>query len=109
MATIFKFQEKFDEEKVYKEKVFETPNYLIIHFHLKANQKIPLHKSPSEVIVTVLKGKGKFFIGNYDNITELNIGDVLKYDREELHGFEAIEDMVVQALITPNPIERLKL
>ncbi len=104
MATIIKIDEnKFSDNRPFSERLVETPNLILIHFYLKKGQKINLHSSPSEVITTVVKGKGKFYIGSIENSIELNTGETIKYDPKEPHGFEALEDMVVEAVITPNP------
>ncbi len=104
MATIIKFDEKkFNEKRPFTERVVESPNLLIIHFYLKKGQKISLHTSPSEVVTTVAKGSGKFFIGSLENYEILKTGESIKYDSKEPHGFEAVEDMVVEAVISPNP------
>jgi quercetin dioxygenase-like cupin family protein len=104
MAKIIKIDEtKFSDKRPTTEKLSESPNLILIHFYLKKGQKINLHSSPSEVITTVVKGKGKFFIGSVENFVELNIGECIKYDPKEPHGFEALEDTVVEAVITPNP------
>ncbi len=104
MATTIKIDEaKFSEKRPVTEKLVETQNLVIIHFYLKKGQKINLHSSPSEVLTTVVKGKGKFYIGSTENFTELKVGESVKYDPKEPHGFEAVEDMVVEAVITPNP------
>ncbi len=104
MATVIKFDEnKFSDKRPYTERLVETQNLILIHFYLKKGQKINLHSSPSEVITTVVKGKGKFYIGSVENYVELDTGESIKYDPKEPHGFEALEDMVVEAVITPNP------
>lgn len=104
MAIVIKIDEtKFDEKRPSTQKLVESPNLILVHFYLKKGQKINLHSSPSEVITTVVKGKGKFFIGSIENFVELDTGESVKYDPKEPHGFEALEDMVVEAIITPNP------
>ena len=40
---------------------------------------------------------------NLENYEILNVGESIKYNPKEPHGFEAIEDMIVEAIITPNP------
>ncbi|NPA53932.1 MAG: cupin domain-containing protein, partial [Aquificae bacterium] len=99
----------FNEEKPFSEKILATDNMVIVHFYLKKGQKIPLHTSKSEVLVTVLLGKGKFFVGNEENIEILNEKESYFYQSEEPHGFEALENMIVQAVISPNPQQKIKL
>lgn len=106
---IYPVSEKFNSEKPYSEKIISTNNMVIIHFYLKKGQKIPLHISKSEVFVTVLSGKGKFFMGSEENIEILSEEESLFYESNEPHGFEALEDMIIQAVISPNPQQKIKL
>ncbi len=106
---IYSVVEKFNEEKPYSEKILATDNMVIVHFYLKKGQKIPLHVSKSEVLTTVLKGKGKFFVGSEKNTEILEETESYFYQSEEPHGFEAIEDMIVQAVISPNPQKKINI
>lgn len=106
---IYPVSENFNFEKPISEKIISTDNLVVIHFYLKKGQKIPLHKSSSEVFVTVLKGKGKFFYGSETQFEILEIEESLYYQPNEPHGFEAEEDMIVQAVITPNPQRKISL
>jgi len=106
---IYPVGENFSEEKPVSEKMIATDNLVVVHFYLKAGQKIPLHSSTSEVFVTVLKGKGRFFYGSQDQYEILNRGESFYYEPQEPHGFEAQEDMIVQAVITPNPQKKLQI
>ncbi len=100
---IYPVSEKFNPERPLSEKLIATDNLVVVHFYLKSGQKIPLHISKSEVFVTVLKGKGKFYYGDENSYEILQEEESLYYQSEEPHGFEAEEDMIVQAIITPNP------
>ncbi|MEZ0323243.1 MAG: cupin domain-containing protein [Hydrogenothermaceae bacterium] len=102
-------KDRFSSEKPVVEKVTDTDNGRIVLFFLKKGQIIELHRSPSDVIVTVLFGKGRFFIGSKDVYRDINCGETVIYEPNELHGFEAIEDMVVQAVITPIPVKKIEL
>ncbi|WP_457639289.1 cupin domain-containing protein [Persephonella sp.] len=106
---IYPVGENFSEEKPVSEKMIATDNLVVVHFYLRAGQKIPLHSSKSEVFVTVLKGKGKFFYGSEEQYETLKEEESLYYQPEEPHGFEAEEDMIVQAVITPNPQKKIQL
>ncbi|WP_448587939.1 cupin domain-containing protein [Thermocrinis sp.] len=70
-----------------------------ILFCLRKGQKVPLHTSHHRVITLVLSGKGGFFLGSEENSVELKEGEFVLYEREEPHGFYALEDMVVLAFI----------
>lgn len=50
----------FNDEKPHIQPATTGKNFKMVYFHLKAGQKIPLHTTSSEVVVTVLKGKGNF-------------------------------------------------
>ncbi len=100
---------KLKNDRVHTEVVIDVPEFKLVHFYLKAGQKVSLHASKSNVLTTVLKGKGKFFIGNEGNKTILNQGESIYYESMEPHGFEAIEDMIVEAFISPNPVPKINL
>jgi quercetin dioxygenase-like cupin family protein len=51
------------------------------------------------VITLVLSGRGMFFLGSEENFVELKGGDYVLYERQEPHGFYALEDMVVLAFV----------
>ncbi|RUM46714.1 MAG: cupin domain-containing protein [Hydrogenothermus sp.] len=93
----------FSEEKPITKRLFANKDMIIVHFYLKSGQKIPMHASPSTVLVSVLEGKGKFFIDNEDNFEILEKGESFIYNPKQPHGFLALEDMIVQAVIAPNP------
>ncbi len=110
MAEILKLDfEKFKEERPYSERVLDSNDCLIIHFYLKKDQKIPMHTSPSRVIVTVLFGSGRFFYRTEESFAELKSGETIVYESDEPHGFEAIEDMIVQAVIVPKPVRKIEI
>ncbi|WP_293445479.1 cupin domain-containing protein [Persephonella sp.] len=106
---IYPVSERFDPVKPVSEKMIATDNLVVVHFYLKEGQKIPLHASKSDVFVTVLKGKGKFYYGSENSYEALETGESLYYQPEEPHGFEAEEDMIVQAIISPNPQKKITL
>lgn len=101
------FKDRFSDEKPVIEKVEDTENARVVLFFLKKGQVINLHRSPSDVIVSVLKGKGRFFFGDVESFRDLESGETVIYSPNEAHGFEAIEDLVVQAIITPIPINKI--
>lgn len=103
MATIIykeNFKDRFSENQVVVERIKFSEKLKVILFFLKKGQIVDLHTSPLNVIVTVLEGSGKFFIGNKEEYRDLKAGDTLIYDPNEPHGFEATEDMIIQAVIT---------
>ena len=100
---------RFNDEKAVAKKVLETQNSRIVLFFLKKGQKVDLHQSPSDVILTVLEGNGRFFIGNKEEFKDLTNGEFIIYKPNEPHGFEALTDLIVQAIITPIPVKKITL
>ncbi len=110
MAKVIKpDEEKFTDDRPNTEVVLDVPEFKLVHFYLKAGQKVSLHSSKSHVFTTVLKGHGKFFIGSEDKYETLNEGESIYYKPLEPHGFEALEDMIVEAFISPNPNPKINL
>jgi quercetin dioxygenase-like cupin family protein len=110
MSVVKVLEEKFNPEAPGRELVYEDANAKVIRFFLKAGQEIKPHKSPSSVFISVLKGKLSFYLGKEDREEILEEGATVFYEPEELHGFKALEDSVVQAVITPNPTaQKLKV
>jgi quercetin dioxygenase-like cupin family protein len=103
------FNSKFSDEKVVIEKVADIQNVRILLFFLKKGQIVNLHQSPSDVILTVLEGNGRFFIGSKEEYRDLSTGETIIYEPNEPHGFEALENLVVQAIITPIPAKKISL
>jgi len=108
MGEIKNLEEKFGEKPL-SEVVYEDANAKVVRFYLKGGQEIKPHKSPSSVCITVLKGKLNFFLGKDNSEVEVYAGGTVFYEPEELHGFKALEDSVVEAVITPKPTHRVNL
>lgn len=103
MSVVKPLEEKYNEDSPARELVYEDANAKVIRFFLKAGQEIKPHRSPSSVFISVLKGRLSFYLGKEDREEILEAGSTVFYEPEELHGFKALEDSVVQAVITPNP------
>jgi len=99
-----RFEEKFSEQSPQNELVYEDENAKVIRFYLKEGQEIKPHRSNSSVFIVVLKGSLIFISENAEET--LNQGDTIFYKPNELHGFKAIKDSVVEATISPNPTSR---
>ncbi|AAC07054.1 cupin domain-containing protein [Aquifex aeolicus] len=106
MAKIKHLEEKFGEKPV-SELVYEDENAKVIRFYLKKGQEIKPHTSPSSVYITVLKGKVTFTAGEEKIKGEQ--GSTIYYEPNELHGFVAEEDSVLEAVITPKPVRKVSL
>lgn len=90
----------FDPERPRSEVIYEDRNARVVRFYLKEGQEIRPHRSKSSVFITVLRGKLRFTVGKSEEV--LSTGDTAFYEPEEMHGFCALEDSVVEAVITPN-------
>lgn len=44
----------FSEEKPITKRLFTNKDMIIVHFYLKSGQKIPMHASPSTILVSVV-------------------------------------------------------
>ncbi|MCS7170846.1 MAG: cupin domain-containing protein, partial [Aquificaceae bacterium] len=82
-----------------REVIHKEESLKCLVFYLKPGQRIDLHRSPRRVLVIVLEGEGEFFVGSTDKRERLRKGELIIYEPEEPHGFQAIEDMVVMALV----------
>lgn len=102
MSVIKRLEEKFNDKPVV-EVAYQDENAKAVRFYLKKGQEIKPHASPSSVFITVLKGKLSFLSGEDGNEEILSTGDTIFYTPKELHGFRALEDSVVEAVITPRP------
>ena len=102
MSVIKKLEEKFGEKPIV-ESVYQDDNAKVVRFYLKQGQEIKPHSSPSSVFITVLKGRLTFLSGEEGKEETLSTGDTIFYEPKELHGFKAIEDSIVEAVITPRP------
>lgn len=102
MSVVKRLEEKFGEKPV-AEAVYQDDNAKVVRFYLKQGQEIKPHSSPSSVFITVLKGKLAFVSGEEGKEEILSTGDTIFYEPQELHGFRALEDSVVEAVITPRP------
>ena len=103
MAVIKRLEEKFNADSIATEVVYNHPNGRVIRFYIPKEKEVKPHKSKSSVFVTVLKGTLVFYIGKEDTHETLKAGDSVYYEPDELHGFKALEDSVVEAIISPDP------
>jgi len=102
MAVVKALEEKFGEKPVI-EVVYEDDNAKVVRFYVRAGQEIKPHKSPSSVFITLLKGKALLYLGKEDKEVPAEAGASVFYEPNELHGFKAVEDSVLEAVITPKP------
>ncbi len=99
MAKLLKAEDGFSDFMPVKKAIHVEEGLRCIAFYLKAGQKINLHTSPHRVITIVLRGEGDFFVGSEENRERLRAGEALLYEPNEPHGFQAVEDMAVIAIV----------
>ncbi|MDQ7038377.1 MAG: cupin domain-containing protein [Aquificota bacterium] len=97
MALVKRLENDFDPEGPKTVLVHQDGGVRVVRFYLKEGQEIKPHRSKHQVIVTVLSGRLRFLLGDREDT--LNSGTTVIYEPEELHGFTALEDSVVEALI----------
>ncbi len=97
---------KFKDDKVNVELIVSVDEFRLVYFYLKKGQKVKSHVSKSHVVLTVLKGKAKFFKGDEENFDILKEGEGIYYPPLAPHGFQALDDTIIQAFISPNPVKK---
>ena len=82
--------------------LFDSPECRLVAFTLQPDQTVPMHRSASTVVVTVVSGAGVFRGGNGD--MALRPGDSASYEPNEMHGMTAGDSgLRFLAVITPRP------
>ena len=88
--------------------VYDSPDARAVVFRLAGGQQVPPHRSPSTVMLTVMFGRG--IVSGDDGEKEVQAGEVIVYEPNELHGMRACdESFVLLATITPRPGVRAAL
>ncbi len=91
----------FLPDMVKKELLFDSEKMRVVLFNLEKGQEIPAHTSTSEVLMFLVKGKGRFLVG--DKWEDVEEGAFVVCGSNEPHGMEATERMTVLAVIAPRP------
>jgi quercetin dioxygenase-like cupin family protein len=82
--------------------IHDTPDARLVVFRLAPGQTVPLHRSTSSVLLTVVSGTG--FVLAQDGGHVVTPGAVVTFDRGEQHGMRASEEeLVILATIVPRP------
>lgn len=84
-----------------KELLFDSEKMRVVLFNLEKGQEIPAHTSESEVLMFLVKGQGRFLVG--DKWEDVEEGAFVVCGGNEPHGMEATERMTVLAVIAPRP------
>ncbi len=82
--------------------VHDSPDARLVLFRIDRGQEVAPHTSGSSVILSVCEGPG--IVSDADGEREVRPGQVVAYNRGELHGMRAHAGrFVVLAIITPRP------
>ncbi|HZO18063.1 MAG TPA: cupin domain-containing protein [Gemmatimonadaceae bacterium] len=85
--------------------VHDSPDVRSVVFRIGPGQVVAPHRSASTVLLTTISGRG--IVSGADTEQEMQPGDVVVYEPNELHGMRATDDtFVLLATITPRPGDR---
>jgi quercetin dioxygenase-like cupin family protein len=85
--------------------VHDSPDARSVVFRIAPGQAVPPHRSASTVMLTVMAGRGT--VSGSEGEKEVDVGEVVVYEPNEVHGMRAKDDtFVLLATITPRPGER---
>ncbi len=74
----------------------------VVIFRIEAGQRVPVHTSPSTVLLFVIEGHG--LVEGADGERAVKPGDIIAYDMNEPHGMRAADErLVIAAVIAPRP------
>lgn len=86
-------QTEFSDAGPNKKILYDSPEMVSILISLKGGQEIPRHIIKPEVVMHVVSGTGKFYVGNDE--PEVKAGSLVVCKPNEAHGMKAGSDMVV--------------
>ena len=82
--------------------VHDAADVRIVLFRIEPGQQVPVHTSPSTVLLSVIAGTG--FVTGVEGERTVQPGDIVAYDAHEPHGMRAEhEQLVIAAVIAPRP------
>lgn len=92
---------KFNQNKISREMLFDSPEMRIALMCLEAGQKLEPHKAPLRLLMYVVEGSGTFTVG--DKKIVANEKTCIPCDPMVPHGFSADkgDKLVVMAVVTP--------
>lgn len=80
----------------------DAPDARLVVFRIEPGQQVAPHTSTSTVILSVVTGRG--IVLGAEGERNVQAGDVVVYEPNELHGMRATdEQLVITATITPRP------
>ena len=87
--------------------IFDSADARLVVFRIAPGQAVASHRSPSTVLLTVLRGSG--VVSGADGERSCAAGEVIVYGPDEVHGMRAVEEELhLLAVITPRPGERTR-
>jgi quercetin dioxygenase-like cupin family protein len=85
--------------------IHDGPDARLIVFRIAAGQALPMHTSPSTVVLHVLSGSG--LVSGADGERAVSAGTVVAYEPQEPHGMRATTgELILLAVIAPRPASR---
>lgn len=85
--------------------IHDSPDARVVVFRIEPGQSVPLHTSPSTVLLSVLSGHG--IVSSATDEHDVKAGDLIAYDPRAPHGMRATDSqLVLMAIIAPRPGDR---
>lgn len=82
--------------------VHDSSDARVALFRLEPGQSVPVHASPSTVLLSILSGSGTVI--GAEGERAVKTGDIVAYAENEAHGMRAAgEQFVIAAVIAPRP------
>ena len=85
--------------------IHDGPDARLVVFRIAAGQALPVHTSPSTVVLHVLSGSG--LVSSAGEERAVSAGTVVTYEPREPHGMRATTgELILMAVIAPRPASR---
>jgi quercetin dioxygenase-like cupin family protein len=85
--------------------IHDGPDARLVVFRIAAGQTLPVHTSPSTVVLHVLSGSG--LVSGAGEERAVSAGTVVTYEPQEPHGMRATTgELILMAVIAPRPASR---
>ena len=85
--------------------IHDSPDARVVVFRIEPGQAVPVHTSPSTVLLTVLSGRG--LVSGGEGEREVGPGELVAYDPRAPHGMRATDgQLLLMAIIAPRPGDR---
>ena len=85
--------------------IHDSPDARLVVFRIGAGQSVPVHTSPSTVVLHILSGTG--LVKGAEGERAVSAGAIVTYEPQEPHGMRATTgELVLLAVIAPRPASR---